>query len=360
MVDRIVKRKKYAVVVTTYGEVDKLTIRNLWPSSRRILQVVTRQIVKVPTALIYFIADYRSTKHYINWKLHRYRSKLIAINRAQTKTLEAALAGNGRGFTEKADVTVFDAYYFVPPYLDDMLSELRREYDGIVVVPMIPVESSFSCGVACQMVMDVCGESSFALVKVMSRLWSDDALHRIYIDYLFSQLSGEVRGVKGSGKIGLVLVIHGTLVRDRHGNPPKVFTGLDETMAFFDLMKQKIMGDSRNIFTDVRQGCINHSNGGEWMAETIEKALEDYREDGYEGVVMFPYGFFADNSETEYDAKKQLDKAGFPVAQYVRCINDDPDFGRWLGEKVLAELQWLDNLQHIMERLEKRPVEPKP
>lgn len=359
MVDGVVKRKRYAVVVTTYGEVDKLTIRNLWPSSRRILLVVTRQIVKVPAALIYFIADYRSTKHYINWKLNRYRSKLIAINRAQAKTLEAALGRCGSGFLAKADVRVFDAYYFVPPYLDDMLAVMRKEYDGIVVVPMIPVESAFSCGVACQMVMDVCGEGSFALVKVMSKLWSDDALHRIYIDYLFLQLSQKIRSLKGGGKIGLVLVIHGTLVRDRHGNPPKVFTGLEETIAFFEVMKQKIMADPRNIFTDVRQGCINHSNGGEWTAETIEKALEDYREEGYEGVVMFPYGFFADNSETEYDAKKRLDKAGFPVAQYVRCINDDPDFGRWLGEKVLAELQWLDNLQHAMETPAGR-IEPKP
>ena len=73
MVDGIVKKKKYAVVVTTYGEVEKLTVSSLWPSSRRILKVVTRQIVKIPTAMIYFIADYRSTKHYINWKLNRYK-----------------------------------------------------------------------------------------------------------------------------------------------------------------------------------------------------------------------------------------------------------------------------------------------
>ncbi|NTW69883.1 MAG: ferrochelatase [Chlorobiaceae bacterium] len=359
MVDRIVRRKRYAVVVTTYGEVDKLTIRNLWPSSRRILRVVTRQIVKVPTALIYFIADYRSTKHYIKWKLHRYRSSLIAINRAQTKTLDRALKASGSEFLAEADVRVVDAYYFVPPYLDEMIEAMRTEYDGIVVVPMIPVESSFSCGVACQMVMDVCGENTFALVKVMSKLWSDDALHRIYIDHLFSGLSGDVRTMKGRGKIGLVLVIHGTLVKDRHGNTPKVFTGLEETIAFFDAMKQKIMGDARNLFSDVRQGCINHSNGGEWTSDTIEKALSEYKEEGYEAVVMFPYGFFADNSETEYDANLLLEKARFPVAQYLRCINDSPAFGHWLAEKVLKELQWLEDLQEMYERLEKRPVEPK-
>jgi protoporphyrin/coproporphyrin ferrochelatase len=350
MVDRVVKRKKYAVIVTTYGEVDKLTIRNLWPSSRRILRVVTRQIVKIPAALIYFIADYRSAKHYINWKLNRYSSSLIAINRAQKNTIAAAIASSGSPLLARSEVKVVDAYYFVPPYLDDMLQEMRQEYDGIVVVPMIPVESSFSCGVACQMVIDVYGENILSTVKVMSKLWKDDRLHRIYIDYLFSQLSPEIRRNTG-GKIGLVLVIHGTLVRDRSGNIPKVFTGLDETAAFFEVMKRKIMADRQNIFSDVRQGCINHSTGGEWSAETIEKALTDFREEGYESVVMFPYGFFADNSETEYDAHGRLENAGFPVSQYVRCINDSPAFGSWLAERVLDELQSIENLQKIYESL---------
>jgi ferrochelatase len=229
-----------------------------------------------------------------------------------------------------------------------MLEKLRGEYDGIVVVPMIPVESSFSCGVACQMVIDVYGENIMTTVRVMSKLWKDDRLHRVYIDYLFSQLSPAVRRKQG-GKIGLVLVIHGTLVKDRRGNTPKVFTGLEETEAFFEVMKRKIMADGQNIFTDVRQGCINHSTGGEWSADTIEKALTDFKEEGYETVVMFPYGFFADNSETEYDANSRLVKAGFPVSQYVRCINDSPAFGRWMAERVLDELQSIENLQKICE-----------
>ena len=354
MVDRIVKKKKYAVVVTTYGEVEKLTVSTLWPSSRRILKVVTRQIVKIPTAMIYFIADYRSTKHYINWKLNRYSSSLLSINRSQTKQLAGFIAGSGSPFLFRADVKVVDAYYFVPPYLDDMLQKLQHEYDGVVVVPMIPVESSFSCGVACQMVIDIYDDSAFAKVKVISKLWKDDRLHRLYIDYLFRQLSAAVRN-QIKGKIGLVLVIHGTLVKDRKGNPPKVFTGLEETIAFFDVMKRKIMTDPRNIFTDVRQGCMNHSTGGEWMADTIEKALTEFKAEGYDAVVMFPYGFFADNSETEYDAFKKLEASRFPVSQYVRCINDSPAFGEWLADKVLEELQAFSTLQNAFESLNRNP-----
>lgn len=242
----------------------------------------------------------------------------------------------------------------MPPYLDDKLTELQQEYDGVVIVPMIPVESSFSCGIACQMVIDLYADNAFAKVKVISKLWKDDRLHRLYIDYLFGQLSAGIRQQK-TGRIALVLVIHGTLVKDRKGNPPKVFTGLEETFAFFDAMKRKIMADPRNIFSDIRQGCMNHSTGGEWTSDTIEKALTDFKNERYDAVVMFPYGFFADNSETEYDAFKKLEAAGFPLSQYVRCINDDPAFAHWLAEKVLEELQALNNLQNAFETLDHNP-----
>ncbi|MFZ4801228.1 MAG: ferrochelatase [Chlorobium sp.] len=347
----LVRKKRYAVIVTTYGEVEHVTVKNLWPSSRKILRAVTRQIVTIPEALICFIADYRSTRHYIKWKLNRYRSSLLAVNRAQTRHLSEALASSRSQFLSTIELTVTDAYYFVPPYLEEKLQELQEDYDGILIVPMIPVESAFSCGVACQMAIDVYGESMFGKVKVLSKLWDDEHLHRLYADYLFRSISEEIRQQRG-GKIGLLLVIHGTLVKDRAGNEPTVFTGLAETTAFFEAMKQTIMADPENIFRDVRQGCINHSRGGEWTADTIEKALTEFKAEGYDGVVMFPWGFFADNSETEFDARKKLEEAAFPLSQYVRCINDTPEFCNWLSQRVLNALHSLHNLQGATEHLE--------
>jgi len=356
MVDGTVSRKKYAVIVTTYGEVEDVTIRNLWPSSRKILKAVTRQIVNIPAALIYIIADYRSTKHYIKWKRNHYQSSLLAVTRAQREGLREALAACRSEFLSTIDVDVIDAYYFVSPSLEEKLQQLHNHYDGVVVVPMIPVESAFSCGIACQMVVDRYGESSFSQVRVLSKLWSDERLHHLYANYLFGQIAPTLlQGKKNGGRIGLVLVIHGTLVKDLAGNQPTLFTGLAETMAFFSMMQQCIMSDPENIFTKVQQGCINHSRGGEWTSGTIEKALAEFKAEGYDGVVMFPYGFFADNSETEYDACKQLQEAAFPLSQYVRCINDTPEFIEWLSGKVLDGLQALDNLQVALQNLERHP-----
>ncbi len=343
------KKKKYAVVIVTYGEVEKLTLRNLWPSSRRIVKVITRQIVKVPILLIYLIADYRSTRHYIDWRLHNYESTLVDTHSAQTKSIANRIRGSSRSILSLVDVDVFDSYYFVPPYLEDTLSEIQAEYDGVIVVPMIPVESAFSCGVACQVARDIYGDQKFEKSRMLNKLWQDESLHRIYASYLFQKVD---KGYIGKGvKIGLVLVIHGTLVRDRAGNPPKVFTGLNETGEFFEMMKRLIMEDSRNIFHDVKQGCMNHTTGGEWTAETVQKAFQEFEDEGYDSVVMFPYGFFADNSETEYEAQTLLKKSSFRYKQYIRCINDFPAFSEWLSRRIIDQVAKLYAIQETFENL---------
>lgn len=344
------KKKKYAVVIVTYGEVEKLTLRNLWPSTRRIVKVITRQIVKVPILLIYLIADYRSTRHYIDWRLHNYESSLVDTNRTQTMSIANLIRRSSSEIFSSVDVDVLDSYYFVPPYLEDTLSEVRAEYDGVVVVPMIPVESAFSCGVACQIVRDIYSDHKFEKVRVLNKLWQDDDLHRIYADYLFQKVDKTYVG-KGS-KIGLVLVIHGTLVRDRAGNPPKVFTGLNETGEFFEMMKLRVMEDPRNVFDDVKQGCMNHTTGGEWTAETVQKAFQEFEDEGYDSVVMFPYGFFADNSETEYEARTLLEKSPFSYKQYIRCINGFPSFAEWLSSRIIEQLAKLYAIQESFESLQ--------
>jgi ferrochelatase len=342
MVVVIVSGRRYSVVLVTYGEVEKLTVRDLWPSSRKIIEVITRKIVKLPKLLIYMIADYRSTKHYLDWKLHRYRSRLVEINRKQALGLKTALRRDPRFAGGETEIEVADAYYFVHPSLEEVLERFQERSDGIVVVPMIPVESAFSCGPACQMAIDRFGEDHLGVLRVVRGLWKDEALHRIYLDYLFASLPSEWKGAGKKEKQGLVLVIHGTIVKNRKGETPTVFTGLVETMAFFRLMRDKIMADPRNVFGEIKLGCLNHNRGGEWTHETAELALEEFSAEGFGAVAMFPFGYFADNSETDYEAKKSLDRSSIAMKRYIPCINDSPVFAEWLASRIAAEIEVLD------------------
>lgn len=363
MVDRLVTRRSYSVIVTTYGEVERPTLRGLWPMSRKILKTVTRQIARIPTALIYFVADYRSAKHYLKWKVNRYRSSLNGVNRAQSDTLRTALARQvGGPIRGNPDLTVSDACYFVAPTLEEALCQSARQYNGTIVVPMFPVESDFSCGIACRMLADNCATPAISQTRVLSRLWSDPALHDLYADYLFTTLEPAIRAAAGTGSIGLILVIHGTIVAGRDGKPSRLFTGLQETNAFFNAMKQRLLTDSRNLFTDIQQGCLNHSRGGQWTAETVEHAIAGLKERQCNTVVMFPYGFFADNSETELDACNKLKEAAFQRWQYVRCINNSPAFGDWLAGKVTAAINdldcWLDAVESLGKPAPAPHIEP--
>jgi ferrochelatase len=92
------------------------------------------------------------------------------------------------------------------------------------------------------------------------------------------------------------------------------------------------------VFGEVKQGCLNHKAGGEWTSDTIEKALDEFRSEGYESVAMFPYGYFADNSETDYEARKLLEASGIRMTQYIACINASPDFFRWLASRIVVEI----------------------
>ncbi|NTW46718.1 MAG: ferrochelatase [Chlorobaculum sp.] len=342
MVAFTVSGRRYSVVLVTYGEVEKLTVRALWPSSRKIIEVITRKIVKLPKFLIYMIADYRSARHYLDWKLHRYRSRLVEINRKQALGVQAALRRDPRFAGAEAEIEVADAYYFVPPYLETVLDQLQNRSDGIVVVPMIPVESAFSCGPACQMVIDRFGEDHLGALRVARGLWKDEALHRLYLDHLFASMPSGWKGAGQKESQGLVLVIHGTIVKNRKGEKPAVFTGLVETMEFFRVMRDKIMADPRNVFGEVKLGCLNHSRGGEWTPETVERAIGEFAGEGFSAVAMFPFGYFADNSETDYEAKKMLDRSTAARKHYIPCINDSPAFAVWLASRIAAEIGVLD------------------
>ncbi|NTV67472.1 MAG: ferrochelatase [Chlorobaculum sp.] len=342
MVDVTVSGGRYSVVLVTYGEVEKLTVRALWPSSRKIIEVITRKIVKLPKLLIYMIADYRSTRHYIDWKLHRYRSRLVEINRKQAAGVREVLRRDPRFAGKGREIQIADAYYFVHPSLEEVLERSSNRSDGILVVPMIPVESAFSCGPACQMAIDRFGEDHLGMLRVARGFWKDEALHRIYLDHLFALLSSDWQGSAKREEQGLILVIHGTIVKNRRGEKPSVFTGLDETMEFFRVMRDKIMADPRNVFGEIKLGCLNHNRGGEWTHETAERALEEFAAEGFSAVAMFPFGYFADNSETDYEAKKQLDSSSFTLKHYIPCINDSPAFAEWLASRIAAEIELLD------------------
>lgn len=332
-------KKKITVLLSTYGEVEQLSFAQLYPNAWRILQLITSRIANLPLPLKAFIALMRTVRRKREWKKLGYRPKLSQINRAQT----AALAKKLESVTQLAGMdvqfVVRDAYYFTTPYYENVLNEVKASCDGVIVVPMIPIESDFACGVGCYLALEHFGDGVFEKVRVIKHLWNDSDFIALCVNRVFEKFEP-----RAGRKVGLALVAHGTLVKDAKGEEPKVNTGYRETIAFYEKLKAAIERDGRNTFASIKLGAMNHKFGGTWMPETLGRALEEFRAEGIEEVAIFPFGFLADNSEADLEAVMEAQAAGYPL-QYVPCLNDSPEFIRWLAERVTLSATQLLQLQ---------------
>lgn len=347
-------RKKVGVLVTTFGEVERLSLGALFPNSWRILDLITSRIATLPFPLKVFIALMRSLRRKREWARYGYRPKLSAINRAQAHALAHVLQRSQPIEQPEVEFVVRDAYYFTEPYYEDVILELHRTCDGLIVVPMIPIESDFACGVSCYLTLKHFGAQAFEKVRVLKHFWNDPEFVQLLVNRIFEHW--QPRPTK---KVGLALVAHGTLVKDRHGNPPTFHTGYKETLLFFEKLKAAIEQDTRNQFASIKLGALNHRLGGTWMPETLERALSEFKAEQIEEVAIFPFGFLADNSEADLEAILQVQAAGYPM-QYLPCVNDSPEFIQWLAACVRLKTAQLLETQASFRLLSERPVAFRP
>ncbi|KAK3604926.1 hypothetical protein CHS0354_000590 [Potamilus streckersoni] len=295
--------------------------------SIRILKILTTTVAKIPLPVQMIIAVFRSVKRKKEWTRDRYSSRLNELTKIQSSKLYELLRKGGH------QVDVLPAYYFTPPYLDYIFPKLRSKYQKWIVVPMLPIEAEFSCGIACKMAINEFKEDAFKSILVLKHFWNDDKLADIMVNKI-------VNAPIGKGACGLILSVHGTLVKDYKGNEPALNTGHKATLDFFHKLKKRIEEHEKNTFSSIKLGALNHKFGGTWMPETIERAFEELSKEGIDHVSLFPFGFFTDNSESDYEAKRMLEKSDFKSKQYISCLNDDDNFIEWLAERIRQKLQF--------------------
>ena len=84
----------------------------------------------------------------------------------------------------------------------------------------------------------------------------------------------------------------------------------------------------------VSNGWLNHTRGGQWTDPPIEETLKRVSEAGYRQVVYYPYGFLADNAESQLEG--QLAAAARPElsVRFVPCLNG----AFTLAEEIAAQI----------------------
>jgi ferrochelatase len=254
------------------------------------------------------------------------------LTRAQVVSLQEHLDRH-RASSSGIRFEVRAAYSASEPYVEDVLAD-TREYDGRIVVPMAPVDNALICGVLCAHLADVCTPRELARNRVVGRLWTDGALHRAYLDHLFE--SGRAMPVTKREHNVLMLLFHGTIIRDRNGAVPAFHTGHIETEAFSGRLTSVIESDPRNPWGRILTAFLNHDVGGEWSTPSFGDVCKTVGSSGCRHVSLFAAGYFSDGNETIHQATQlAASKPSFKV-ESIPCLNDSPAFSSYLAGKVIG------------------------
>jgi protoporphyrin/coproporphyrin ferrochelatase len=305
------------IVLVTYGEPTTAAFIDQLVYSWRILLGLTRTVADIPAPLIPLIALSRARGRNAMWRRNAYTSPLEPITLAQAAQLRDTLA---RQSGEEWKIHV--AYEFREPLLATAINQISPN-ELVIVVPMYAADSAFTHNLSRQTVAAL-DPSRPAPVIVLPAI-GVERLAELSANHVMQSIAGDT--VKPASA-ALVLAAHGTLIK-----PAKpIDTGLAATEQLCSGIEQRLS----KCFGMVSNGWLNHTRGGQWTDPPIEETLKRVSEAGFRDVIYYPYGFLADNAESQLEG--QLAAAGRPelTVRFVPCLNGSPSLAEEIATQVAA------------------------
>lgn len=309
------------VVLLTYGEPPSAAFLPQLRYSWRILLGLTRSVAPIPPALLPMIALARARARWTMWRQERYGSPLEAITREQAQGLAAALAARAPA----TEWHVHVAYEFRDPLLTSVLRKFAAG-EPVDIVPMYVADSAFTHEISRATLERMAPElgARAAAIRVLPPL-PEPTFAEVAARHIEREIVA--RGI-GGRDWALMLAAHGTLIE-----PPRPMeTGRLATericAAIADRLKAR--------FGIIRNGWLNHVYGGRWTEPPADEALKQIAEAGFRRVVYFPFGFSADNAETELEGRLALRTQPRLEAVQLPCVNATREYLDALAEQVIV------------------------
>ena len=306
------------VVLVTYGEPTSPSFVDQLVYSWRILRGLTRSVADIPALLIPLIALSRARGRNLMWRQNAYSSPLEPITLAQAASLRAALARQSPGEQWKVHV----AYEFRDPLLPSLIKRLPRK-ETVIVVPMYAADSAFTHALTRASIkhLDARRPAPIIVLKPIAV----DTLIKISVDHLMHTIAEDKITPATSA---LVLAAHGTLLEpDKPIETGRVAT---ETLC------AGIRDNLTNVFGMIANGWLNHSRGGRWTEPPIEETLKRVKDAGYRDVIYYPYGFLADNAESQLEGKIAAAAEEGLRVRFVPCLNGSHELAEVIASQVAA------------------------
>lgn len=304
------------VVVVTYGEPTSPSFVDQLVYSWRILLGLTRSVADIPAPLIPLIALSRARGRNVMWRENNYTSPLEPITLAQAAQLRAALGRKAPDDQWQVHV----AYEFRDPTLPSLVKRLPRN-EAVIVAPMYAADSAFTHALTRDSIKNIDRSAPVIVLPAIDV----DTLIKVSVDHLMHSIAGDNVSARTAA---LVLAAHGTLLE-----PQKP---IDTGRAATEKLCAGIQDNVANTFGMVANGWLNHSRGGKWTEPPIEETLKRVSDAGYRDVVYYPYGFLADNAESQLEGKlAAATQAGLRV-RFVPCLNGSPQLADVIASQVVA------------------------
>jgi protoheme ferro-lyase len=305
------------VVLVAHGEPTTPAFVDHLVYSWRLMQGVARSTADISAVWLPFLALSRARERALLWRKHTYRSPLEPITLAQAAQLRNALARRSQ-----APWKIHVAYEFREPLLLDTIRRRSRR-ETVIVVPMYAADSGFT--------HDLSRQSAEYLDKrrpapiIVLRPLEVDHLASISADHIMQSLPA---GAERSRQTALVLAARGSLLK-----PSKeVETG----RVTLERLGQAITRRMTGSFGMVATGWLNYGRGDKWTAPPIRETLRKVSEAGFREVIYYPYGFLADNSESQLFGQLAVASRPELKVRYVPCLNGSFELAEAIATEIIA------------------------
>lgn len=324
------QRNKAVILVLTYGEPQDPGFKVQYRYSLAILRELTRKLVPLPGVALPFLAAYRAWRRSRAWKKRAYASPLENITRQQASALSSKLPVLMPAWRHEVKV-VFE---FRQPELMQVLPVVSADPESsIIVLPLYLADSDFTTGISMERLKRY--EQDHGLLTsrpiFVSHLARHERLAELMARFVEKRLEAAGWSRLRSKEAGLILGAHGTMVE----GPQGLNTGFNDTYDFYRMLESRLS----NLFAQTSIGWLNHYLGRNWTSPDLATAARAMAESGIGQAVYFPFGFFADNAETQLESRAELAKVPQLSVLHLPCVNAWEPFVDFLAESVVAAIE---------------------
>lgn len=299
------------VILITYGEPPTAAFGGQLRYSWRILLGLTRTVAQIPAVLLPVIALSRARFRNHLWTSERYGSPLESITREQAASLRDRLVA----IAPSTDWRVHVAYEFRDPLLTAVLDRIPAS-EPADIVPMYVADSAFTHQISRDTVArwQARRDGPSAHVRVLPPLDPE-----VFGAIAAAHVERECAAREAWGRDwALVLAAHGTLLEPRR----PIDTGRVATEGAATAIARRLAPR----FGRVQLAWLNHVYGGRWTEPAADVALRSIAEAGFRKVVYFPFGFAADNAESQLEGRIALRGVPGFDAIHLPCVNAAPEY----------------------------------